>query len=119
MDLQSVRKMISVESSDIGLGDAFRELAESSILRTAIKHFGQLNAASVHISRDGHRFGCAVGIGLSGFTTMSAEALHEDYHQAFKDALALVEDQLRGAKRDLHKIKVSRIGQEMLQAHQR
>jgi hypothetical protein len=50
---------------------------------------------------------------------MSAEALQEDYHQAFKDALAQVEDQLRGAKRDLHKMKVSRIGHEMLQANHR
>jgi ribosome-associated translation inhibitor RaiA len=114
MDLQSVSKAIAVDSSDAGLGDAFRELAESTILRTAIKHFGQLKAASVHISRDGPRFDCAVDIHLSGLRPMSAEAQHEDSCQALKRALDIVEDQLRGARRDLRESKARRIGQEML-----
>jgi ribosome-associated translation inhibitor RaiA len=107
MDLQSASKAIAVDCSDTGLGDAFRELAESSILRTAIRHFGQLKAASVHISRDGPRFGCAVDIRLSGLRPMSAEAQHEDSCQALKRALDIVEDQLRGARGNLRENKAS------------
>ena len=62
MDLQTVSKAIAIHSSTIDLGNAFRELAERSILRTTIKYFGRLNTASVNVSRDGTLFHCAVEI---------------------------------------------------------
>jgi hypothetical protein len=76
MNLPSLSKMIAIESTDTGPGDIFPELAKSSILHTAIKHFGQLDASTGRVSHDGPQFGCAVGIGLSGRGTVSADAHH-------------------------------------------
>jgi ribosomal subunit interface protein len=101
MDLQSVSKLIAVQSPNLDLGEAFRELAERSILHTTIRHFGQLNTASVHVNRDGSLFRCSVDIQLATLKMVSAEFQHEDCHLAFKSALNAVEDQLRGAKRAL------------------
>ncbi|WP_165820128.1 HPF/RaiA family ribosome-associated protein [Microvirga sp. KLBC 81] len=112
MDLQSASKLIAVQSPDLDLGHAFRELAETSILRTTIKHFGRLSTASVHVNREGPLFRCTVDIQLATLKMVSAEFQHEDYHLAFKSALEAAENQLRGAKRALRESKVSRIDRD-------
>jgi ribosome-associated translation inhibitor RaiA len=83
MDLQSVSKAIAVHSSNIDLGDTFREFAKRGILRSTIKYFGQLNTASVHVSRDGPLFRCTVNIQMVAHKLMSAEFQHEDCYLAF------------------------------------
>jgi ribosome-associated translation inhibitor RaiA len=91
MDLQTVSKAITVHSSSIDLGNAFCELVVRSILRTTIKYFGQLNTASVNVSRDGTLFHCAVEIQLAELRMVSAEGQHEDCNVAFNEALGEVE----------------------------
>ncbi len=59
MDPQRIDKVIAIQSSNIDLGETFRELAKQSILRTVIKYFGQLNTASVHLSHEGLCFGAS------------------------------------------------------------
>jgi ribosomal subunit interface protein len=114
MDLQRVDKAIAVQSSSIDLGDTFRELAKQSILRTVIKYFGQLNTASVHVSREGSMFRCTVNIHMSALKMMSAEFQHDDCYLAFKKALEKVESQLRRAKQELRENKASRLDKEIL-----
>jgi ribosomal subunit interface protein len=113
MDLQTVSKAITVYSSNIDLGNAFRELAERSILRTTIKYFGRLSTASVNVSRDGTLFHCGVEIQLAELRMVSAEGQHEDCHLAFNNALGEVESQLRRAKRELRESKASRTDEAM------
>ena len=113
MDLQTVSRAIAIHSSNIDLGNAFRELAERSILRTTIKYFGRLTTASVNVSRDGSLFRCAVEIQLAELRMVSAEGQHEDCHLAFNNALGEVESQLRRAKRELRESKASRTDKAM------
>ncbi|MBL0408371.1 ribosome-associated translation inhibitor RaiA [Microvirga aerilata] len=113
MDLQTVSKAITVHSSNIDLGNAFRELAERSILRTTIKYFGRLTTASVNVSRDGTLFHCAVEIQLAELRMVSAEGQHEDCQVAFNEALGEAESQLRRAKRELRESTASRTGKAM------
>ncbi|WP_052954822.1 HPF/RaiA family ribosome-associated protein [Microvirga vignae] len=108
MDLQSASKLIAVQSPNLDLGDAFRELAETSILRTTIKHFGRLSTALVHVTCEGPLFHCTIDIQLATLKMVRAEFQHEDCHVAFKSALDAVENQLRGAKHALRESKVSR-----------
>jgi ribosomal subunit interface protein len=114
MDLQSIDKVIAVQSSNIDLGDAFRECARQSILRTVIKFFGQLNTASVHVSREGSLFRCTVNIHMTALKMMSAECQHDDCYLAFKKALEKVESQLRRAKQELRENKASRPDKNIL-----
>jgi ribosomal subunit interface protein len=113
MDLQTVSRAIAIYSSNIALENAFRELAERSILRTTIKYFGRLNTASVNVSRDGTLFHCAVEIQLAELRMVSAEGQHEDCHLAFNNALVEVESQLRQAKREPRESTASRTGKAM------
>ena len=112
MDLRIVNKVIAVQSSNIDLGEAFREFATQSILRTTIKYFGQLNTAAVHVSREGPMFRCTVNVQLSGLKMMLAEFQHEDCYQAFKSALEKIETQLRRAKRELRGNRASRVDKD-------
>ncbi len=114
MDLQSASKAIAIQSSNIDLGDTFRELARHSILRTAIKYFRRLNTASVHVSREGPLFRCTVNVQLVALKMMSAESQHEDCYLAFKNALDKVESQLRRAKRQQRESKASGIAKDRL-----
>jgi hypothetical protein len=48
--LRSVDRAISVQSSNIELGDALPAHARQSILRVAGKYFGRLSTAAVHFT---------------------------------------------------------------------
>ena len=109
MDLQTVSRAIAIHSSNIALGNAFRELAERSILRTTIKYFGRLSTASANVSRDGTLFHCGVEIQLAELRMVSAEGQHQDCEVAFNKALGEVESQLRRAKREPRESTASRI----------
>jgi ribosomal subunit interface protein len=114
MELDALGKAISVQSSNIDLGDTFREHARQSIVRAASKFFGRLNTASVHVNREGPLFRCTMNIQMGALKMMSAEAQHEDCYTAFKHALAKVEKQLRRAKRELREDKPTRIDKDMM-----
>ena len=114
MELDALGKAISVQSSNVDLGDSFREHAKQSIVRAASKYFGRLNAASVYVNREGPFFRCTVNIQMGALKMMSAEFQDEDCYTAFKNALGKVEKQLRRAKRELREDKPVRVDKDMM-----
>jgi ribosomal subunit interface protein len=114
MVLDSLDKIISVQSSKVHLGDTFRTHAQQSIIRTASKYFGQLNTASVHVTREGPFFRCTVNIQMGALKVMSADHQHDSCYVAFNGALAKVEKQLRRAKRELREDKPTRVDKDVM-----
>jgi hypothetical protein len=55
MQTDSVDAPITVQNSNVGLGDLLPVHARASILKVAGKFFGQLNTAAVHFSRRASR----------------------------------------------------------------
>ena len=101
MKLESVDRAVTVQSSNIDLGDALRSHAEESILRVAAKYFGRLNTGSVHFNKEGSAYRCSVNMQMGALKMMSAEAQSSDIYQAFNQALEKVAKQLRRTKREL------------------
>ena len=112
--MDSTGKAISVQSSRVDLGDTFRDHAQQSIVRAASKYFGQLNSASVHVTREGPFFRCTVNVQMGSIKIMSAEHQHESCYVAFNGALAKVEKQLRRAKRELREDKPTRTDKDVM-----
>jgi ribosomal subunit interface protein len=112
MKLDSVDTPITVQSSNVDLGDAFREHAQENIRRAAGKYFGRLNTASVHVTREGLFFRCTVNIQIAALKTLSAEFQHKDCYLAFNGALEKVEKQLRRMKRELREDKATRVDKD-------
>jgi ribosomal subunit interface protein len=114
MALESVDSPISVQSSNVDLGDAFRDFARQNIMRVASKYFGRLNTASVHVTREGLLFRCTVNVQMGALKTMSAESQDKDCYLAFKGGLEKVEKQLRRAKRELREDKATRVDKDQV-----
>ena len=112
MRLESVDKAITVQSSDVHLGDRLPEHARESILRVASKYFGRLNTASVHFSREGITYRCSVNMQMGGLPMKSAEAMDKDIYLAFDAALAKIAKQLRRSKRELRDDKAERVDKD-------
>ena len=112
--MDSIGKAISVQSSKVDLGDTFRTHAQQSILRAASKYFGQLNTASVHVTREGPFFRCTVNIQMGALKMMSADQQHDSCYVAFNGALDKVEKQLRRAKRELREDKPTRVDKDVM-----
>ncbi len=110
--MNSIGNAISVPSSKVDLGDTFRHHAQQSIIRAASKYFGQLNTASVHVTREGPFFRCTVNIQMGGLKMMSADLQDDSCYVAFNGALAKVEKQLRRAKRELREEKPTRVDKD-------
>jgi ribosomal subunit interface protein len=113
MDLAGMDKVITIQSSSVDLGEAFRDHAQQGIIRAASKYFGDLNAASVYVSREGNLFRCTVNIQMGSLKMMSAEAQDKDCYVAFKGAMGKVEKQLRRAKRELREDKATRVDKDL------
>ena len=114
MEVQSVDKVITVQSSTIDLGDTFRAHAQQRIIHAAAKYCGRLNTAAVHVNREGSLYRCTVTIQMGALKTMSAEAQHKECYGAFNMALNKVEKQLRRAKRELREDKAVRTDKDMV-----
>src|SRR5215210_1969439 len=112
MRLECVDKAITVQSSDIHLGDRLPAHARESILRVASKYFGRLNTASVHFSREGITYRCSVNMQMSGLPMKSAEARDKDIYVAFNAALEKVGKQLRRTKREVREDKGERVDKD-------
>ena len=98
MKLRSVDRAISVQSSNIDLGDALSAHARQSILRVAGKYFGRLSTA-VHFTREGTSYRCTVNMQMGALKMTSAEGTSTEIYAAFNAALERVATQLRRAKR--------------------
>jgi ribosomal subunit interface protein len=114
MRLESVDKAITVQSSDVHLGDRLPEHARESILRVASKYFGRLNTASVHFSREGITYRCSVNMQMGGLPMKSAEARDKDIYLAFNAALTKIATQLRRTKRELRDDKAERVDKDVV-----
>jgi ribosomal subunit interface protein len=114
MKLESVDKAITIQSSNVHLGNRLPAYARESILRVASKYFGRLNTASVHFSREGISYRCSVNMQMSGLPMKSAEAIDKDIYLAFNAALAKVGKQLRRTKRELREDKPERTDKDVV-----
>jgi ribosomal subunit interface protein len=114
MRLESVDKAITIQSSNVHLGDRLPDHARESILRIASKYFGRLNAASAHFSRDGISYRCSVNMQMGGLPMKSAEASDKDIYLAFNAALAKVAKQLRRTKREIREDKPERTDKDVV-----
>jgi ribosomal subunit interface protein len=90
---------ISIQSSNIDLGDALPAQARQSILRVAGKYFGRLSTAAVHFQREGKTYRCTVNMQMGALMMTSAEGTGTEIDAAFNSALEKVATQLRRAKR--------------------
>jgi ribosomal subunit interface protein len=114
MRLESVDKAITVQSSNVHLGDRLPTYARESILRVASKYFGRLNTASAHFSREGISYRCSVNMQMGGLPMKSAEAKNKDIYLAFNAALDKVSKQLRRTKRELREDKPARTDKDVV-----
>ena len=114
MRLENVDNTITVQSSNVHLGDRLPAYARESILRVASKYFGRLNTASTHFSREGISYRCSVTMQMGGLPMKSAEAKDKDIYLAFNAALAKVSKQLRRTKRELREDKPARTDKDVV-----
>jgi ribosomal subunit interface protein len=114
MKLESVDKAITIQSSNVHLGDRLPNYARENILRVASKYFGRLNTASAHFSREGISYRCSVNMQMGGLPMKNAEAKDKDIYLAFNAALAKVSKQLRRTKRELREDKPERTDKDMV-----
>jgi ribosomal subunit interface protein len=113
MKLQSVDRSISVQSSNVDLGDALPAHARQAILRVAGKYFGRLNSAAVHFVREGKAYRCTVNLRMGALRMRSGEASSPDIYAAFDAALERVATQLRRTKRAVREDKGERTDKDM------
>ena len=112
MKLETVSTEVSIKSSTVDLGDAFRQHARDGMLRVASKYFGRLTAASAHVTREGTGYRCSVNMQAGALKTMSGEATDKDIYLAFDRALEKVAKQLRRTKRELREDKGERVDKD-------
>jgi ribosomal subunit interface protein len=112
MKLESVATGITVESSTVDLGDAFRQHARDGILRIASKYFGRLTTGSAHVTREGASYRCTVVMQAGALKSMAGEATEKEIYVAFDRALDKVAKQLRRTKRELREDKGARIDKD-------
>jgi len=105
----SVNRAITIQSSNIHLGDELPDYARENIVRVASEYFGRLNTASAHFSREGITYRCSVNMQMGGLPMKSAEGKDKDIYLAFNSALTKVAKQLRRTKRELREDKGERV----------
>ncbi len=105
---------ITVQSSNVDLGDILPQHARESVERVAGKYFVQLTTAAVHFTREGPSYRCTVNMQMSGAKTITGEAQSEDAFQAFNTALSKAGKQLRRKKREVREDKGTRIDKDMV-----
>ncbi len=103
-----VDRAITIQSSNIHLGDGLPDHARENILRVASKYFGRLNTASAHFTKEGITYRCSVNMQMGGLPMKSAEGKDKDIYVAFNAALTKVAKQLRRTKRELRDDKAER-----------
>ena len=114
MRLESVDKGITIQSSNVHLGDRLPDYARENILRVASKYFGRLNTAAVHFTKDGITYRCSVNMQMGAIPMKSAEARDKDIYLAFNAALEKVAKQLRRTKRELREDKAERLDKDVV-----
>ena len=114
MNLESVDKAITIQSSNVHLGDGLPGYARENILRVAGKYFGRLNTAAVHFTKEGITYRCSVNMQMGALPMKSAEAKDKDIYLAFNSALNKVAKQLRRTKRELREDNAERTDKDVV-----
>jgi ribosomal subunit interface protein len=114
MKLASVDRSITIQSSNVHLGDRLPDHARESILRVAGKYFGRLNAAAVHFTKEGITYRCSVNMQMGALPMKSAEASDKSIYLAFDTALDKLAKQLRRSKRELREDKAKRADKDVV-----
>jgi len=109
-----VDRAITIQSSNIHLGDGLPDHARENILRVASKYLGRLNTASVHFTKEGISYRCSVNMQVGGLSVKSGEAKDKNIYLAFNAALAKVAKQLRRTKRELREGKAERLDKDLV-----
>ena len=112
MKLEGVDKAITIQSSNVHLGDRLPDYARENILRVTSKYFGRLNTAAVHFTKEGITYRCSVNMRMGALPMKSAEAHDRDIYLAFNSALTKVAKQLRRTKRELREDKAERLDKD-------
>jgi ribosomal subunit interface protein len=105
---------ITVQSSNVDLGEVLPQHAREGVERVAGKYFGQLTTAAVHFTREGPNFRCTVNMQMSSTKMMTGEAQNADAFQAFNTALTKAAKQLRRKKREVREDKGTRTDKDMV-----
>ncbi|WP_457090441.1 ribosome hibernation-promoting factor, HPF/YfiA family [Microvirga sp. P5_D2] len=111
---QGTDNAITIQSSNIHLGDGLPDHARENILRVASKYFGRLNTASAHFTKEGITYRCSVNMQMGGLPMKSAEGSDKDIYLAFNAALTKVAKQLRRTKRELREDKAERTDKDVV-----
>ena len=111
---QGAAKAITIQRSNIHLGDGLPDYARENILRVASKYFGRLNTASAHFTKEGITYRCSVNMQMGGLPMKSAKGKDKDIYLAFNTALTKIAKQLRRAKRELREDKAERTDKDAL-----
>jgi ribosomal subunit interface protein len=90
---------IKINGTNIDLGEALPHHVREKLPYVAVTYFGRMNHATVGFTRDGYSYCCTINIQVSNLKMIVAEASAGDCHQAFDQALAKVDKQLRRRKR--------------------
>ncbi len=109
-----VDRAITIQSSNIHLGDGLPDYARENILQVASKYFGRLNTASAHFTKEGITYRCSVNMQMGGLPMKSAEGKDKDIYLAFNAALEKVAKQLRRTKRELREDKGERVDKDVV-----
>jgi ribosomal subunit interface protein len=114
MKLESVDKAITIQSSNVHLGDRLPDFVRQIILRIASKYFGRLNTAAIHFSTEGTTYRCSVNMQMGALPLKSGEAREKDIYLAFNAALNKVAKQLRRTKCELREDKAERVDKDVI-----
>lgn len=103
---------ITVQSSNVALGERLPDYTRESIRKVAGKYFGRINTASVQFTKDGITYRCSVNMQMGAFPMKSAEGRDKDIYLAFGSALHKISKQLRRIKREQREDKAERTDKE-------
>jgi ribosome-associated translation inhibitor RaiA len=110
MNTADENAVITVQSSNIHLGDFLPARARRAVLRVAAKYFRRLTRASVYFSREGRTYRCTVNMEMGALRIVTGEGRGFTCYLALSGALRKAAKQLRRIKRALRDDKPRRFG---------
>lgn len=109
MKLHGIDRDITVQSSNVDVGDALTEHAKSKIKTVASKFFGRITDANVHFKKEGQFYHCSIRFKVGALRPFTGEMTHINPYRAFNYALDKAATQMRRLKRELREDKATRV----------
>jgi ribosomal subunit interface protein len=98
MKNNGVDRPIKINHPNIDLGDTLTDHVQEKVLHVAGTYFGHLNHGTVGFTRQGYAYACTINLQVGALRMFVADASAADCQQAFDQALAKVDKQLRRRK---------------------